>query len=458
VKRFPKVDVESNAEMSKNDIQIGDNDTGNIDKYTELEELLKPIIKNPTFLEQILTATELTDDIKEVLVTNFDEVETKLNSLRGKQISIASLVNLLIQIATKNGYDFDHQQNIQIAKTRTDRSDEIRDEGNRQNDIISQRRERERLAQEQLDKDYHDVLDAQEQARILAEQQLKQQQLDAQNKQIILADLEPIFARFPDHKLWDDAFIAVKKSFNPTQPDANTGMFKQTVYNSRTNRLSLAQCENLYNIITTALRVPSPPAIPPAIPLPPVGTPVGTPTPSKPPSRPPSPTSATTATPGSAFPSASPNAGGSGLLRRHDHKLNDKYFIDRNKLGNGILEIRYNKNRHLTPIKSQYLSSHLKALITFATDHKTIDKSIYNRLTEQEKNLFRTLIPYLDIKDGGSINDGFHKEFEIIRGEILAGNDSKLLKRKAKTYLLHALQTGLISRHNYTSLVFELDI
>jgi len=33
--------------------------------------------------------------------------------------------------------------------------------------------------------------------------------------------------------------------------------------------------------------------------------------------------------------------------------LNKKYFIDMNKLNNKALELRYNKNRHLTNVKTQ---------------------------------------------------------------------------------------------------------
>lgn len=154
---------------------------------------------------------------------------------------------------------------------------------------------------------------------------------------------------------------------------------------------------------------------------------------------------------------------GNGLSKKKElspqhHKINEKYYVDMNKLQNNILEIRYVRTRHLIPIKSQYITTPVKTLILKTLQEHKVDTKTYNSATESEKHLFRTLIPYLNLKDGGGLNDGFQKEFEIIRGEILAGNDSKLLKRKAKAYLLQGLQTGLLSRHNYVNMIFELDL
>ena len=55
-------------------------------------------------------------------------------------------------------------------------------------------------------------------------------------------------------------------------------------------------------------------------------------------------------------------------------------------------------------------------------------------------------------------DDEFNKDFEIVRGEIMAGNDSMLLKKKAKTYLLHAYNMNKISKKDFENIKWEMDL
>ncbi len=128
------------------------------------------------------------------------------------------------------------------------------------------------------------------------------------------------------------------------------------------------------------------------------------------------------------------------------------------KLNNNVLEIRYSSNRHLIPIKSQYISSNVKACIMDAMKKHTIDPQIFQKLTSVEKNLIRSLLKYFDIDDELDNDEAFNKRFEVIRGEILAGNNNIALKREAKEYLLHAMNTSKISRQNYINAIQELGI
>jgi len=150
---------------------------------------------------------------------------------------------------------------------------------------------------------------------------------------------------------------------------------------------------------------------------------------------------------------------GTGLKSKHEHHINNKkYFINMKKLNNNVLEIRYSSNRHLIPIKSQYISSNVKACIMDAMKKHTIDPQIFQKLTSVEKNLIRSLLKYFDIDDELDNDEAFNKRFEVIRGEILAGNNNIALKKEAKEYLLHAMNTSKISRQNYINAIQELGI
>jgi len=136
-----------------------------------------------------------------------------------------------------------------------------------------------------------------------------------------------------------------------------------------------------------------------------------------------------------------------------------KYFINRKKLSANVLEIRYTKNRHLIPIKSQIVGKSLRTIIEEIIDNNNLDKAKYEKLTKLEQNLLRSLLPYLgrDIDDVDD-DEAFYDRFDVIRGQLLSGNDNKMLKREAKQYLMHALNTGKISRTHFNQMIIDLDL
>jgi hypothetical protein len=76
-----------------------------------------------------------------------------------------------------------------------------------------------------------------------------------------------------------------------------------------------------------------------------------------------------------------------------------------------------------------------------------------------EQNLLRSLLPYLG-RDIDEVDDdeAFYDRFDVIRGELLSGNDNKALKREAKQYLMHALTTGKISRTHFNQMLIDLEL
>jgi hypothetical protein len=152
--------------------------------------------------------------------------------------------------------------------------------------------------------------------------------------------------------------------------------------------------------------------------------------------------------------------GKSPALSQYEQPLvNNKYFINRKKLNANVLEIRYTKNRHLIPIKSQIVGKNLRTLIENIIDSNELDKQQYEKLTKMEQNLLRSLLPYLG-RDIDEVDDdeAFYDRFDVIRGELLSGNDNKALKREAKQYLMHALNTGKISRTHFNQMLIDLDL
>ena len=136
--------------------------------------------------------------------------------------------------------------------------------------------------------------------------------------------------------------------------------------------------------------------------------------------------------------------------------MNDKYFIDKNKLDNNIIELRYIKNKHLTKIKTQYISDNLKLVINSIVEKQQFNNEDYKKLNAKEKNLLQAILNMLEINSQIDSNSEFDKEFKILMGEIDAGNNSPELKNKLKQYIIYAMSIGKISKSLGTNMLFQL--
>jgi hypothetical protein len=143
-------------------------------------------------------------------------------------------------------------------------------------------------------------------------------------------------------------------------------------------------------------------------------------------------------------------------LKAH-HVVLGKYYVDRQKLGNGVLDIRYAKNKHLTQIKPQYLSVPMKHVVNRILDEKKIDMGEYHKLNSSEKNLVRNLNDMFEVGTDFEDDDSFTEEFNIVMGSIRAGNTSDLLRQKAKKYILYAMGVGKLPRNVGIDLLHEIN-
>ena len=143
-------------------------------------------------------------------------------------------------------------------------------------------------------------------------------------------------------------------------------------------------------------------------------------------------------------------------LKSNEIRMNDKYFIDKNKLDNNIIELRYIKNKHLTKIKTQYISDNLKLVINSIVEKQQFNNEDYKKLNAKEKNLLQAILNMLEINSQIDSNSEFDKEFKILMGEIDAGNNSAELKNKLKQYIIYAMSIGKISKSLGTNMLFQL--
>lgn len=142
---------------------------------------------------------------------------------------------------------------------------------------------------------------------------------------------------------------------------------------------------------------------------------------------------------------------------KSSHQKVHKYYIDKNRLNEGVLELRYIKNKHLTQIKPQIISHAFKTVLGQMIKIGDIDVKDYSILKPQEKDLVRKLIKLfnLDITLNND-NEEFATQFNVLKGQYYAGNNSVELKNKLQEYITYALNTGKISKSMAKNLKWEL--
>ena len=146
-------------------------------------------------------------------------------------------------------------------------------------------------------------------------------------------------------------------------------------------------------------------------------------------------------------------------LKPTEKQIHKKYFIDTHKLNNNVLEIRYNKNRHLTNVKTQVIGNGVKNIIHDITNNDNMNENDYHVLTEHEKHLIRTILNMLEKSHLlSNADEQFNNKFQILLGEYNAGNNSEILRNQLKQYIIHAMKLGMIGRQAGQQMLIEMSL
>ena len=129
------------------------------------------------------------------------------------------------------------------------------------------------------------------------------------------------------------------------------------------------------------------------------------------------------------------------------HKLNLK------KLKNNRLQLRSKTDNVIANIKSKQLTKNMKVIIDKFISNQPIEFEDIEKLDDNEKDYLAEIAQKCDINDRlripspklTKIQSDINK-FNILRGEIIAGNDSKELVRDFKVLLLKLMNSKHISK------------
>ena len=143
---------------------------------------------------------------------------------------------------------------------------------------------------------------------------------------------------------------------------------------------------------------------------------------------------------------------------KHNQTFNNKYAIDKKKLQKNILALKYVKNaNNVETFKPIEISDHLKSIIDQSImKGQKVSESDFKTLSVTERRVIKRLYSFLKMDLGVDHKDNFQKEFEVMYGSFLAGNDNKEMKKELKEFVKIARHENIISKMEATKMLEKL--
>ena len=140
-------------------------------------------------------------------------------------------------------------------------------------------------------------------------------------------------------------------------------------------------------------------------------------------------------------------------------KIFGKYYIDLNKLKNGTLQVKYVKTRQpCTNYKPVMLNAQLKKVVQSIVDDK-FNLHEYKKLPLSDRRVITRLARYCDLELPDDEDDEkFQQEYEILLGEYQSGNDSEIVRKKLRKYILQGISENKIPKSVGYNQLYELSL
>ena len=139
-----------------------------------------------------------------------------------------------------------------------------------------------------------------------------------------------------------------------------------------------------------------------------------------------------------------------------------RYLIHHHKLKDGILMIKYPSGNRVQQIPSAKISPELTTVLREMAEGRTPQYKHFEGMSVEDKEKFHHIVRHSQfetVEVPHPNRDALDKEverFEILRGEILAGNDNKEMIREFKAKLLKFSREGRIPRREANEIMEHL--
>jgi hypothetical protein len=140
-----------------------------------------------------------------------------------------------------------------------------------------------------------------------------------------------------------------------------------------------------------------------------------------------------------------------------------KYLINTKKLNNNIISLRRDKGSSIKTIPARMISPHLGSIMKKIIGGGMPSYDDLNRLTDDEKQYLHKVTQESDIFDKLSIptpskdkEEQDAHQFNVLKGEIMAGNNSKEVISKFKLLVLKLSKQGILPKNQVQEILEEL--
>jgi len=140
-----------------------------------------------------------------------------------------------------------------------------------------------------------------------------------------------------------------------------------------------------------------------------------------------------------------------------------KYLINNKKLNDGILAIKRPSGNNILDFPSQRISKNMQNVIKTMVGGGMPKYEQFECLSEPEKAYLHKLSSKANILDKFSIpapsKSQYEKDihdFEVMRGEIMSGNDNKDLIKKFKLHIMKLSKMGALPKHDVSDILETL--
>ena len=152
-----------------------------------------------------------------------------------------------------------------------------------------------------------------------------------------------------------------------------------------------------------------------------------------------------------------------GIIAKNNYIPFGRLFADVHKLNENIVRLRTKEGRGVPPFPNQRVSSGLGAVIRTIANNKAPSFNDMSKLSNDEKAYLHKLAKYGHLLDRLSIpspskeeDDKDVHQFEVMKGEILSGNDNMEYIRKFKLLLTKMVNKDLLPRGQAKEILIEL--
>jgi hypothetical protein len=153
----------------------------------------------------------------------------------------------------------------------------------------------------------------------------------------------------------------------------------------------------------------------------------------------------------------------SGVKQGHTHVPFCKYILNKNRLDDDIFSFKHIKGYGVKGYPSKKISKKLSSIFKTIVGGGVPQFGDLSTLSEEEKNYLHTVSKKAGIMDKFSVptpsKDSLEKDihdFEVMKGEILAGNDSSVLIKKFKVLLLKLSKNGSLPKREASEIMEDL--